>query len=57
MDLMSINHFKAVKLKEEIENSCIKYGLNLAIYDNKIAFVDQEEKKIIALWNAEYTLN
>lgn len=35
--------------------ACIFYGLNLTVYEGKIAFVDQEQKKIVAVWNPEYT--
>ena len=33
----------------------VSSGLNLTVYDGKIAFVDQKEKKIVAVWNPEYT--
>lgn len=29
-------------------------GLNLTVYDGKIGFVDQEQRKIVALWEPEY---
>lgn len=45
---------RALALKKEIENACIKHGLNLTIYEKKIGFVDQKEKKIVMVWNAEY---
>lgn len=48
---------KALQLKEDIEKACIKRGLNLTIYDGKIGFVNQEEGKIVMLWNPEYKLN
>lgn len=44
----------ALKLKEDIEKACIKRGLNLTIYDGKIGFVDQEERKIIMAWKPGY---
>ena len=44
-----------IKLKREIEEICVKYGLNLTVYDGKIGFVDQSEKKIIALWEPQYS--
>lgn len=47
---------KVIKMKKAIEKVAIKYGLNLTIYDGKIGFVDQEQKKIVALWTPEYTL-
>jgi hypothetical protein len=47
---------KVIEMKKEIEQVAIKYGLNLTIYDGKIGFVDQERRKIIALWNPNYKL-
>lgn len=44
------------KLKHEIEEVCVKYGLNLTVYDGRIGFVDQSEAKIIALWKPRYTI-
>lgn len=38
-----------------IEKGCILAGLNLTVYEGKIGFVDQKEKKIVAVWNPEYT--
>ena len=35
----------------------VLYGLNLTVYEGKIAFVDQKEKKIVAVWTPEYTVN
>jgi hypothetical protein len=43
-----------IKMRNEIEHIAIKYGLNLTVYDGKIGFVDQEQKKIIALWSPEF---
>lgn len=48
---------KALKLKEDIEKACIKRGLNITIYNGKLGFVDQSERKIVMLWNPEYKLN
>lgn len=45
---------KAVKLQKEIGDACVRYGLNLTIYDGKIGFVDQTNKRIVMLWNANY---
>ena len=39
-----------------IEVIAVQYGLNLTVYDGKIGFVDQEKKKIVALWTPEHTL-
>lgn len=47
---------RELKLKEAIEKACIKHGLNLTVYKGSIAFVDQANKKIVALWNPSYTL-
>lgn len=48
---------KVIKLKKSIEKAAIKYGLNLTVYDGKIAFVDQKEKKIVAIWTPEYKMS
>ncbi|WP_288774581.1 hypothetical protein [uncultured Eubacterium sp.] len=45
---------KAVELQKEIETACVRYGLNLTIYDGKIGFVDQANRKIVMLWDAKY---
>ena len=47
---------KVIELKKSIERAAIKYGLNLAVYDGKIAFVDPKEKKIVAFWTPLYKL-
>lgn len=47
---------RAVELKKDIEAACIRHNLNLAVYDGKIGFVDQAERKIVCLWNPEYNL-
>ena len=47
---------KVVEMKREIEQIAINYGLNLTVYDGKIGFVDQKQKKIIALWSPEFTV-
>ncbi len=46
----------AVALVEDIKEACIKRGLNLTIHDGKIGFVDQQEKKIVMLWDPKYQL-
>ena len=48
---------KVIKFKEIIERGAIECGLNLTVYDGKIAFVDQKAKKIVALWTPEYKLS
>ena len=40
-----------------IRNACILCGLNITIFDGKIGFVDQKEKKIVAAWAPEYTVD
>lgn len=47
---------KVIEMKKEIVDSAKKYGLNLTIYDCKIGFVDQEQKKIVALWTPDFKL-
>ena len=47
---------KVIEMKKEIESIAMEYGLNLTVYDGKIGFVDQEQKKIVALWNPEFSL-
>ncbi len=47
---------KVIEMKNEIESIAIEYGLNLTVYDGKIGFVDQEQKKIVALWTPEFKL-
>lgn len=34
----------------DVERACIKYKLNMTIYDGKLAFVDQESRHIVATW-------
>lgn len=46
---------KVIGMKNEIVQSAIKYGLNLTIYEGNIAFVDQREGKIVAVWKPQYT--
>lgn len=48
---------KVIKFKAIIESGAIECGLNLTVYDGKIAFVDQKAKKIVALWTPEYELS
>ena len=47
---------RVVRLKKLIEMSAVACGLNLTVYEGKIAFVDMEQKKIVAVWNAEYSM-
>lgn len=48
---------RTLQLKEWIETGCQLYCLNLTVYDGKIAFVDQEQRKIVAVWNPQYKLS
>ena len=41
---------------DEITQAAIKNRLNLTVYNEKIGFVDQEQRKIVALWDAEYKM-
>ena len=36
---------KAVEVQKEIEEACIRHGLNLTIFENGIGFVDPKEKR------------
>ena len=40
----------------KIEQAAIEYRLNITILDGKIGFVDQAERKIVAIWGPSYTL-
>ena len=48
---------RVIEMKKGIELIAVQYGLNLTVYDGKIGFVDQEQKKIVALWTPEYKLS
>nr|DAU15698.1 MAG TPA: hypothetical protein [Caudoviricetes sp.] len=45
---------RALNLKQEIEEACIRNNLNMTIYDGMIGFVDQSQWKIVMVWNPEY---
>lgn len=47
---------RVLALKRKIEQAAIECGLNLTVYDGRIGFVDQEQKKIVALWTPEHTM-
>ena len=47
---------KVIAMKEAIEMIAIQYGLNLTVYDGKIGFVDQDQKKIVALWTPNFSM-
>ncbi len=44
------------RMVKAIEKAAIRNRLNLTIYNGKIGFVDQEQRKIVALWEANYTM-
>jgi hypothetical protein len=46
-----------IQLKQMIVDACIASGLNICVSDGKIGFVDQEERKIIAVWDPQYMLS
>lgn len=48
---------RAVALMHDIEAACINRRINLTIYNGKIGFVDQDSKKIIMTWGANYSLS
>lgn len=45
---------KAVEVQKEIEEACIRHGLNLTIFENGIGFVDPKENKIVMVWRTQY---
>ena len=45
---------KAVEVQKEIEEACIRHGLNLTIFENGIGFVDPKENKIVMVWKPQY---
>lgn len=53
---MTESQKRAVALQGEIEKACIKYGLNLTIYEEKIGFVDHAAGAIVMLWTPKYTM-
>ena len=48
---------RAISLMQDIEAACINRGINLTVYNGKIGFVDQELKKIVMVWDANYSLD
>ena len=48
---------RVIELKEIIVRGAIERGLNLTVYDGKIAFVDQKAKKIVAVWTPKFKLS
>lgn len=45
---------KAVAVQKEIEETCIRHGLNFTIFENGIGFVDPKENKIVMVWRPQY---
>ena len=45
-----------IAMKEAIVSIARIYGLSLTVYDGEIAFVDQEQRKIVALWSPTFTM-
>mgnify|MGYP000796034041 CR=1 FL=1 len=45
---------KAVEVQKEIEEACIRHGLNLTIFENGMGFVDPKENKIVMVWRPQY---
>ena len=43
-------------MKTLIEIAGVSCGLNLTVYNGRIGFVDQEQRKIVALWSPEYVV-
>lgn len=44
-------------IQSVIVKACILAGLNITVYDGKIGFVDQTQRKLVALWEPQHTLN
>lgn len=51
---MSVND-RVIRMKSKIQQAAVECGLNLTVYEGKIGFVDQEQRKIVALWTPEYS--
>lgn len=48
-------NLRVIKTKKAIEKVCIENGLNLMVYNGKIAFVDQENL-VAATWEPCYSI-
>ena len=48
---------RVVYVKNVMVKACLLAGLNLTVYDGKIGFVDQSQRKIVALWDPQYAMN
>ena len=42
---------------DRIQAAALEFGLNIAIVEDRIGFVDQKEGKIIALWGATHKMS
>ena len=47
---------RVLRLKKLIEMSAVACGLNLTVYEGRIAFVDMAQQKIVAVWNPDYSM-
>ena len=47
---------RATLLKKAIEMAAVAFKMNLTVFDGKILFVDQVERKIVAMWEPKYPL-
>lgn len=47
---------RVLNLKREIEEACIRNGLNLTVHEGNIGFVDQEAMKIVCIWKPGYKM-
>ena len=47
---------RAMALHNMIKLACISCRLNLTIHEDRLAFVDQDNKKIVAVADFNYTL-
>lgn len=45
---------RMTEAQKEIEEVCIRHGLNLTIFENGIGFVDPKENKIVMVWRPQY---
>ena len=45
---------RCIILKNLIEAAAKIAGLNICVYEGKIAFVDQERWRIVAVWETQY---
>ena len=48
---------RARTLKDQITMLCILNRLNLTVVNGKIGFVDQELRKVVAVWEPQYKIS